>query len=249
MEGDFLLFVLIGFAAQLVDGALGMAYGVISTTFLISLGTPPAVASASVHVAEIFTTGASGISHLYFRNVDWTIFKKLVLPGMTGAVLGAFILSQVPVRPIRLLVSVYLALMGVIIIRKAFGKATLSRLIPERLSGLGFIGGFFDAVGGGGWGPLVTSTLLGKGGIPRFTVGSVNLTEFFVALAASATFILTIGLGFWHVIAGLVIGGVLAAPLAAYVCKKIPAKRFMILVGLLTLLLSIRAIIHVILWP
>jgi hypothetical protein len=247
MGSDSLLFVLIGFAAQFVDGALGMAYGVTATTFLLSLGTPPVIASASVHAAEIFTTGVSGLSHIYFRNVDWGVFRKLVLPGMAGAVLGALLLTSVPARPLQTLVSIYLASMGVVIMRKALRKVQLTQLVPQRLSALGLVGGFFDTAGGGGWGPLVTSTILGRGGIPRFTVGSVNLAEFFVALAASTTFLVTIGLGFWRVIAGLVLGGVLAAPFAAYACKKIPARWFMLLIGVLVLVLSLRAIFQVIL--
>lgn len=241
MEQSIALFILVGFLAQLIDGSLGMAYGVSSTTFLLSLGIPPAAASASVHTAEIFTTAASGISHLRMGNVDKRLVGKLLLPGIAGGVLGAYILTAVPGKTIRPLVSVYLLVMGALIVRKAFG--TIRERESERgLVPLGLVGGFFDAVGGGGWGPIVTSTLVARGSLPRFTIGSVNLTEFFVTLCESVTFILTIGLTHWTIILGLVIGGVLAAPLGAYLCKRLPTRTLMILVGVLIVALSARTL-------
>ncbi len=247
MDNEFLYFLCIGFLAQLVDGALGMAYGVTSTTFLLSLGIPPAAASASVHAAEVFTTGTSGLSHLYFRNVDTKVLKKLLLPGVAGAVLGALFLTLLPLRPIRLLVALYLALMGGLILTRALRPRPPSDTPPPRLGGLGFAGGFLDAMGGGGWGPIVTSTLVARGGTPRFVVGSVNLAEFFVALAASVTFFLTIGFSHGTIILGLVVGGALAAPLAAVICRKIPTRAFMVLIGLLIIVLALRAAVHVLL--
>ncbi|MGQ9585619.1 MAG: sulfite exporter TauE/SafE family protein, partial [Anaerolineae bacterium] len=196
MDLSFLLFVAVGFVAQIVDGALGMAYGVTSTSFLLGLGIPfitPAVASASVHASEIFTTAVSGLSHLRFGNVDRSLFKRLLIPGVIGGALGAYVLTAVPGRLIKPFVALYLMAMGLLILRRAFQKKKESPLTTRFVLPLGIIGGFFDAIGGGGWGPIVTSTLVARGKNPRFAVGSVNLAEFFVTLAESVTFVLTIG--------------------------------------------------------
>jgi uncharacterized membrane protein YfcA len=239
---DIIIFILFGFVAQMIDGSLGMAYGVSSTTFFLSLGVPPAIASACVHTSEMFTTAVSGISHFKFGNVDRRILWKLVIPGVAGGILGAYILTELPSGKLRPFVSVYLLIMGLMILFKVFKKIhrteTKTRLIP-----LGLAGGFFDAIGGGGWGPIVTTTLVANGNTPRFAIGSVNSAEFFVTIAESATFFATIGtllVEHWVKIAGLMIGGVLAAPLAAYVCKIVPTKVLMLLVGLLITGLSIR---------
>jgi hypothetical protein len=248
MEQDFLLIVGIGFLAQIIDGALGMAYGVTTNAFLLALGIPPATASASVHAAEIFTTGASGLSHLALRNVDRRLLTRLLIPGVLGAIVGACLLSFLPVNPIRFVVALYLACMGTVILRKSWKKSTPTGHITGKITGLGLAGGFFDALGGGGWGPIVTSTLVARGGEPRFTIGSVNAAEFFIALAASFTFFLTIGLGYWRNVLGLVLGGVLAAPLAAFLCKRIPGRALMLLVGMLIILLSLRAMAQVLGW-
>ena len=241
MDSSILVFVLVGFIAQLIDGALGMAYGVSSTTFLLSLGIAPAAASASVHTAEMFTTFVSGLAHLKLGNVDKELLKKLLAPGVVGGVLGAYILTTVPGSIIKPLISAYLLVMGLVILRKALqtqqGAEKEVRLIP-----LGLIGGFFDAVGGGGWGPIVTTTLVARGKHPRFAIGSVNLTEFFVTVAESVTFILTIGVMHWHIVAGLIIGGVLAAPLGAVICQKLPRRALMTFIGVLIVILSIRTI-------
>jgi hypothetical protein len=231
----------IGFFAQIIDGALGMAYGVSATTFLLSFGISPAVASASVHAAECVTTALSGLSHLGFGNVDMRLFKRLLIPGIVGAVLGSYILTAVPGDVIKPYVAAYLMLMGIFILFKAI-RQVVSREITTHLIPLGLAGGFLDAIGGGGWGPIVVSTLVARGNNPRLTIGSVNLAEFFVALSASITFILTIGLGFWQAIVGLAIGGAIAAPLAAYITKRIPTRTLMFLVGLLIIALSLRTI-------
>ncbi len=239
-----LLYLLIGFLAQIIDGALGMAYGVSATTFLLSIGVSPAAASASVHTAEMFTTAVSGFSHLKMGNVNRQLVTSLVLPGILGGVTGAYILTTVPTQIIKPLVSAYLLIMGVVILVKAFRQATPAETAPKPLF-LALVGGFLDAIGGGGWGPIVTTTLVARGHHPRFTIGSVNTAEFFVTTAEAATFIVTIGstlLENWQPIAGLLLGGVLAAPLAAYVCKKLPTKTLMILVGALIVILSIRTI-------
>lgn len=242
MDQHLIIFVIVGFAAQIIDGALGMAYGVSSTTFLLTLGVSPAAASASVHTAEIFASGVSGISHLRFGNVDREIFRRLLIPGIIGGVAGAYILTTLPGEKIKPFVALYLLAMGAIIIRKALGKVE-ERKARARLAPLALAGGFFDAIGGGGWGPIVTSTLVARGEKPRFAIGSVNLAEFFVTVAEAATFFLTLGLVHWKVIVGLTLGGVLAAPLAAYVCRRLPARALMIMVGALIVILSIRTLL------
>lgn len=244
MDESIIIFIVVGFIAQIIDGALGMAYGVTSTTFLLSIGIPPVAASASVHVAEIFTSAVSGLSHLKFGNVDKKLLKRLVIPGVLGGILGAYILTIVPGRIIRPFVALYLLLMGLLILRKVFKKIQ-ERAVETKLLPLGLVGGFLDAVGGGGWGPIVTSTLVTRGHNPRFTIGSVNLAEFFVTAAIAATFFAIIGLVHWRIIVGLIIGGVLAAPLGAYVCKRVPARALMIMVGVLIVSLSVRTILLV----
>ncbi len=236
-----ILFIIVGFIAQIIDGALGMAYGVSSTTFLLSMGIPPAMASAGVHTAEIFISGISGLSHLKLGNVDKKLFIKLLIPGVIGGAVGAYILTTIPAKMIKPFVAFYLLIMGIMILRKAL-KKTEKKNVKTILFPLGLLGGFFDAIGGGGWGPIVTSTLVARGSNPRFAIGSVNLAEFFVSITEVATFLTTIGLVQWQIILGLVIGGVLAAPLAAYVCKRLPSKTLMIIVGILIIVLSIRTI-------
>jgi uncharacterized membrane protein YfcA len=241
MDQTIVLFTLVGFVAQMIDGALGMAYGVTSTTFLLSIGIPPATASASVHTAEIFTSGVSGLSHLRLGNIDKTLFTKVLMPGVIGGVLGAYVLTSVPAAIIRPIVAFYLLIVGLMILRKAL-KKTKEMEVRTNLLSLGLIGGFFDAIGGGGWGPIVTSTLVARGHNPGLTIGSVNLAEFFVTTAEVATFFTLTELAHWQIIVGLIIGGVLAAPLAAYVCKRIPSRALMVVVGVLTIGLSIRTI-------
>ena len=240
---DLTVFITVGFLAQMIDGALGMAWGVSSNTFLLSLGIPPAMASASVHAAEILTTAVSGLSHLSFGNVDKSLFKRLLIPGVIGGALGAYMLTAISGNLVKPFVSIYLLVMGSIIIYKALKKPR-KRKEGVHIVPLAAAGGFFDAVGGGGWGPIVTSTLIAKGNNPRFTIGSVNLAEFFVTLTETATFFTIIGLAYWNVIAGLILGGVLAAPLAAYTCKKLPQKALMIMVGALITALSIRTVLQ-----
>jgi uncharacterized protein len=241
---DLLLFVAIGFAAQLVDGALGMAYGVTAMTVLLSLGIPPAPASASVHAAEVVTTAISGLSHWGFGNVNRHLFAQLVVPGMIGGALGAYLLATVPGDAMRPLVSAYLLVMGALILLKAMRPPAPPRE-PWGLRPLGLAGGFLDAVGGGGWGPIVTSTLVGSGAAaPRYAIGSVNAAEFFVTVVVAATFVVTIGITHPRVILGLLIGGALAAPLAAYVVRHLPARPLMVLVGTLVVLLSARGLLE-----
>src|SRR4051812_3137987 len=178
---QFFIFLGVGFIAQMIDGALGMAYGISSTTFLMSTGVPPAVASASVHVSEVFTTGVSGIAHWRFGNVDMKLLRKLIIPGAIGAALGAYVLSSFNGAVIKPYVSAYLIIMGFVVIIKAFKKKVAFKE-PKRVGWLALFGGFVDASGGGGWGPVVTTTLIGSGNHPRLTIGTVNAVEFFIAL-------------------------------------------------------------------
>lgn len=235
---DFLLYIAAGFVAQLIDGALGMAYGVSASSLLMALGVPPAATSATVHAAECFTTGASALSHQAFGNVDRFLFRRLLIPAVIGAIIGAYLLSEIG-DVLKPWVSGYLIIMGLVIIAKAFVQVS-ARNVTTYLTPLGFFGALVDAMGGGGWGPIVASNLIVRGNNVRITVGSVNAVEFFVTLAASITFLLTIGLTHWSIIIGLAIGGVIAAPFGAWAAKHIPHKPFMIFVGLLVVVLSSR---------
>ena len=240
------LFVIVGFAAQMVDGCLGMAYGVLSSTFLTALGVPPASASASIHFAEMFTTFTSGASHLKFRNVDKKLLNKLVIPGMLGGIIGAYALSSFNASKIKPFVNTYLLLLGIYILVKAFKKIKLKR-VTQKVRPLGFIGGMFDAIGGGGWGPIVTTTLVTRGNSPRKTVGTVNTAEFFVTVAQSATFFFCMMDDYKQyskIILGLLLGGVIGAPIAAYVCRKINLKILMALIGVLIILTNIYALLR-----
>ncbi len=244
INSDIFYYILGGFIAQMIDGALGMAYGVTATTFLMSVGISPAAASASVHASEVFTSGVSGYMHLKFGNVNSKLFKTLVIPGIIGAILGAYVISSlenyaVYIKPI---VSIYTLFLGAIIIRKALIKRQEKRQL-KRVGWLALFGGYLDSIGGGGWGPIVSSTLIASGRHPKYTIGSVNLTEFFVSLASSLTFFTVIGLGYWQVIAGLILGGVVAAPIAARLANKLPVKSMMILVGIVIIVVSLRQIV------
>lgn len=243
MDLNILVFIAVGFIAQIIDGALGMAYGVSSNTFLLSLGIPPAMASASVHMAEVFTTGVSGISHWRLGNIDKDLVKRLLIPGVLGGIAGAYILTSIPSNIIKPIVSTYLLIMGVVIVIKAIKVNQEHNEVTKHVSILGLVGGFFDAIGGGGWGPIVTTTLVARGKHPRFAIGSVNFSEFFVTFAESVTFILTLSFAeYWKIILGLLLGGVVAAPLAAIVAKKLPVRALMFMVGILIIGLSIRTI-------
>lgn len=217
-----------------------VAYGVTSNSLLLSLGLTPALASATIHTAEIFTTLASGVSHLKLGNVDKKLFKKLLIPGIIGGFLGAYVLTSIPGDIIKPFVNLYLLVMGFVIIYKAFKYEISTLKIKTKIALLGGIGGFLDAIGGGGWGPIVTSTLVARGHNPRFTIGSVNLAEFFVTITEAITFLILLKISYWQIIIGLIIGGVLAAPLAASICKKLPPRILMIIVGITIIVLSIR---------
>lgn len=243
MSGDFLtvefaLLIAVGFVAQLIDGALGMAFGVISTTAMLTIGLPPAQASAIVHTAEVFTTAASAASHLWYRNVDWRLVLRLGIAGMAGAVLGAWILSNVDATAIRPVIFGYLLLMGLFILWRALAMVAMRDAPAVWTAPIGFIAGFLDASGGGGWGPVATSTLVGSGHAPRLAVGSVNTTEFFVTVAAATTFFVELGGSPLEQLIPLVIGGLIAAPLGGWAVRQIPARLLMFVVGLLIVGLS-----------
>jgi uncharacterized protein len=230
---EFFLLMCIGFGAQLVDGTLGMAFGVISTTAMLSIGLPPAQASAVVHTAEIFTTGASAASHIYNRNVDWRLVLRLGIAGVAGAVLGAWVLSNIDAAVVRPYVFAYLFVMSLYIFYRA-AQLNVARKTPSKISApLGFVAGFLDASGGGGWGPVATTTLVGSGHAPRQTVGSVNTTEFFVTVAAATTFFIELGASPIKYLIPLTIGGLLAAPLGGWAVRHIPARTLMVAVGIL----------------
>jgi hypothetical protein len=227
----------------MIDGALGMAYGVSSNTFLLSIGIPPAAASASVHMAEVVTTAISGASHWRLGNLDKNLIKRLLIPGVLGAVVGAYLLTQLPGDILKPFISAYLLIMGVVIIVKAWRNNHQDRQVTSHISILGLIGGFFDAIGGGGWGPIVTTTLVARGNNPRITIGSVNFSEFFITFAQSIVFVITLQFAdYWKIILGLLIGGAIAAPLAAFLTKKLPIRTLMFAVGILIIILSIRTI-------
>lgn len=249
---DFLLFLAVGGLAQLVDGALGMAYGVVSSTVLLSFGVAPATASASVHTAELFTTAASGAAHVINRNIDWRLFWRLVPLGILGGVVGTYVVTQIPGSAIRPYVAAYLGAIGIYLTIRSFRKIP-SRPVPAHIAPpLALTGGFLDSVGGGGWGPIVTSGLLGAGGAPRYVIGTVNSAEFLVTLSVSLTFILALVTGHWEEagdlathglsVLGLIIGGVAAAPFAGIFVRKIREALLLRIVGLLILGLALLQI-------
>jgi uncharacterized membrane protein YfcA len=237
-ETRFWSAVAVGFFAQAIDGALGMAYGVTATTFLLGAGASPAAASASVHIAEIFTTGFSGVSHLKYGNVNKQLFLRLLVPGIVGAVLGTIVITQLDGKALKPYVTAYLLIIGLYILSKALRRFRPRAGEPGHIAKLAAFGGFVDAAGGGGWGPVVTSTLLGSGRDPRTTIGSVNFAEFFITVATAASFLLLAGPSTWGLVAGLVVGGLFAAPFAALLCRRLRARTLLIIVGTLITALS-----------
>jgi uncharacterized membrane protein YfcA len=233
---QFLFFILAGFLAQMVDGLLSMGYGVTSATCLMTFGVNPVAMSAAIHTSEIFTSGISGYSHYKFGNVNKKLFKHLVIPGVLGAILGALLLVYLGEK------GVYAGFLGVKILIKAFRPQNGNKKV-KRVGWLAGAGGFLDSFGGGGWGPIVTSSLIAKGKSPKYTVGSVSLTEFFITLASAFTFFVSVGVSHWNIVLGLMIGGTLAAPIAARLAGKLPRKTMMIAVGIMVLIWCARMII------
>jgi uncharacterized membrane protein YfcA len=243
MIEEVIVFAAVGFAAQMIDGAIGMAYGLSATSVLLTLGVAPATASASVHAAEVFTAGASGLAHWYLGNVRLSLVLRLAVPGVLGGVIGAYVLIGTPTTVVRIFVGFYLLGLGGVILLKALRPRPSAAALPTGQVGiLGFCGGLLDAVGGGGWGAIVTSTLIGRGNVPREAIGSASLAEFFVTAAVSAAFVATVGVTLWPIIVGLVLGGVLAAPLAALMAKRLPTRPLMAIVGVVVSLLALRGL-------
>ena len=239
---DLLPFIGVGFGAQIVDGALGMAFGVISNTLLISLGVAPAAASAGVHTVESFTTCVSGISHIAHRNVDWKLLARLTIPGMIGAAIGAYLLTQIDAATAKPFVLAYLTAIGIFLVWRGV-RYPPHHKPPKIIAPLGLVGGFLDAAGGGGWGPVVTGNLLVQGAEPRKTIGTVNTAEFLVTLTSAVTFILALGLAAFTVATlGLLIGGILAAPIGAWLVKRIPPKPLLVMVGVLLTITSLYGV-------
>ncbi len=245
IDKTILLWILCGFIAQLIDGSMGMAYGVSTTTFLLSFGISPAVASASMHASEIFTTGTSSLVYLRYRNINGKLFRTMLIPGAVGAIIGACTISLLKkymffVKPI---VSIYTLVLGILIIRKALGAKFGKRKKIRRIGPLAAIGGFLDSLGGGGWGPIVTSTLVAGGRDLRYSIGSAHAAKFFVAVISSVTFFFMIGISHWMIILGLVIGGMIAAPFSIWLSTRISIRNGLILVGLLIIITSIKTIL------
>ena len=251
LDQNFWKYAMFGFIAQMIDGALGMAYGVSVTTFLLGSGIPgitPAIASASMHASEIFTTGSSSLVYMRFRNINMKLFRALVWPGLIGTVVGVITVSFISKEyfsVIKPMVALYTLTLGIIIILRAFKKPKKRKKV-KNIYPIAFSGGFLDSVGGGGWGPIVTSSLLAGGRHLRYAVGSAHLAKFFVAVVSTITFSFMIGLSHWQVIIGLVIGGMVAAPFSIYLSNKIPIKKGLILVGILIILISLRTLIKAI---
>lgn len=242
-------FVLIGFAAQIVDGALGMAFGVIANTLLIATGVPPAVASSYVHVIKAFTGAFSGVSHILHRNIDWKLCLRLGIAGIIGGVVGVTFLVRLPVELARPFVLAYLTLIGLYILWRGLGHEARAERPARHVTPIGAVGGFLDATGGGGWGPVVTGNLLVQGQNPRLTVGTVNLAEFFLAIAISGAFIMQLGFAdLTTPVVGLLIGGVIAAPAGAWLTRHIPARPLMILVGIVLTISSLYGVAAALGW-
>ena len=234
--------MLLGFVAQSIGSCLGMAYSVTCSSVLLAMGIPPAMASATVHSSEVVNRLLSGLSHFKFGNLDAAIFKRLALYGSLGAFIGAFVVVYLPVTIMRPIIASMLLVMGIRILLSGLGKPEITKK-ETRLAPLGFIGGLVDVIGGGGWGPVVTSTLVLRGNQTHIVVGSINLAKFFVAIVESVTLILLLKVPQWNIIAGLIAGGALAAPLAAWSCRKAPPRALTVLVGILVCALSIRTLV------
>lgn len=236
----------IGFFAQLIDGAIGMAYGIISNTMLLHMGFSPVNASSMVHVTEVFTTAASGLSHWKFGNVSKQLLIRLIVPGVIGGLLGVLFLNYLKdVSWLKLIVSIYLLFIGFYIIIKAFRKAVvLINTKGKKVKRLALLGGFIDAVGGGGWGPVVTTTLLASSNhSARKVIGSVNSAEFFITIVTGFSFSLLVGVSNWEIVLGMIVGSLVMSPISAKITSMLPVKFVMIFAGFLVVFLSSISII------
>lgn len=239
---DPLIYLLIGFAAQLVDSTLGMAFGTLSSSLLLAIGFPPQALSATVHVAEIFSGGASALSHYRLKNIDLALIKKLALPAVLGAVMGAGLVSFVSNAALKPFIAGYFVLIGMVVMIKVFAP-NLIGLLKVKTRSLGFLGGFLDAFGGAGWGEVVSSGLVLKGRDVRTAVGSLNVVEFIITATISLVFLMTIGITHWQAALMVALGGMCAAPLGAYACKRVPAKPLMFGVGLVIVLVGLKTLL------
>lgn len=242
LPADFLLFALIGFAAQLVDGALGMAYGVVTASLLLAFGLPPTLVSASVHAAEVAITGVSGISHSLFGNIDRRLLRTLALPGVIGGVIGAVLLSHVHWAWLKLLIAVYLLGLGALLLLRAW-RGTRGIPSARGMAPLALTAGFLDAITGGGWGSLTTSTLLAQHHQPRYAIGTAHAAKFFVSLTITLVFLATMGFSHAQVVFGLMTGGVLAAPLGAWLVRRVRPRPLLLVIGLLVVALATRTLL------
>lgn len=225
----------VGFLAQVIDGALGMAYGVTASSFLLAVGASPVMASGATHLAEVFTTGISGVSHLRMGNVNKKLFLSLLIPGVIGGLIGTYVLSSIDGAVLKPWISGYLLLMGLYVLSKAFRRIILVKtdVSPAKVAPLALFGSFMDTTGGGGWGPIVTTSLVGAGHDPRTTIGSVNFAEFFLTVTVSAAFFSILDGSVWMIVGGLVGGGIFAAPFAAYITRHIKTRFLLVMVGVL----------------
>lgn len=246
-DKQILWFILAGFIAQLIDGALGIAYGVSCSTLLMNFGVSPKISTAAVHTAEIFTTGASGLSHLFMKNVDLKLLLRLVIPGVIGSIFGAYLIANIfNGEKIKPYISTYLLILGLIILYKSFYYKNKKKVQLKNIELLAIFGGFFDAIGGGGWGPIVTSNIIKQGKSPQKTIGTVNTTEFFVAFSSTGIFLFFIGIDSWKIIIGLAIGGILAAPIGAYIIRFITPKFLMFIISITIIIIQSYTIIKAI---
>lgn len=231
--------LVVGLIAQIIDGALGMAYGITSSSFLLAVGASPAMASGATHLAEVFTSGVSGVSHLKMGNVNKKLFFSLLIPGIVGGLIGTYILNTIDGNALKPYISLYLLAMGLYVLSKAFRKIQARYDInAKKIAPLALFGGLMDTTGGGGWGPIVTTSLVGSGHDPRTTIGSVNFAEFFLTVTVATALFSILDQSVWIMVAGLVIGGLFAAPFAAYITRHLKTKTLLILVGSLISLIS-----------
>lgn len=244
----FYWMVLVGFLAEIVAGSMGMGYGVICTTIFLMLNIPPPVISASIHSAESFTTAAGSISHYKFGNVNKKLTKKLAIPAVAGAVIGALLLSYVGERYAKMtkpLIGIYTLYLGIRILQNAFRKKDGNRGIKKKktnITFLGLVGGFIDSFGGGGWGPLVTGTFIKNGRTPRYVIGSSTVAKFILTVASAITFVFTVGIQHWNIVAGLLLGGIITAPFSAMLTSRLPVKKMFVVVGLVVIIMSVITI-------
>ena len=235
--------LLFGAIAALIDGSLGMAYGVTGAAFLLGYGIPPIKAVAYIHIAEIFVSGSSGLNHWRIGNVDTKLFKKLLIPGIIGAILGALVITKIKIPYLSIVISIYLLFMGIFLIAKAYSKIKLQfKQKNSIITSLAVTGGFVDGAGGGGWGPVVTTSLLGGKMMPKKVIGTVNASEFFINLASATSFLFLVKVTDWEALAGLIIGGFLVTPYAAKVTSRMSVKMILTFVGCLITALSVRKI-------